>query len=72
LETVFLYIGEVMAMPDEPEHKSLLETVGDEIFRCLPEWVRNNEGLSELCGLAAGWFVGKKIAELLFRKRDDK
>ena len=63
-------------MSDEPEHKTLLETVGDEICECLPEKLRNDKkfvhGLGMLCGFAAGWFVGKKVIELLFPKGDDK
>ena len=60
-------------MCDEPEHKSLLERVGDEIGEFLPERFRNDEKLGyrfgQLCGFAAGWIVGRKVIELLFGKR---
>jgi hypothetical protein len=63
-------------MCDEPEHKSLLERVGDEIGECLPERLRNDDKFryrfGQLCGFAAGWIVGRKIVELLFPKGDDK
>lgn len=63
-------------MSNDPEHKSLLETVADEICKCLPERLRNDRKFvyrfGQLLGFAAGWFVGKKIMELLFPERDDK
>jgi hypothetical protein len=63
-------------MCDEPEHRSLLEQVGDEIGECLPERLRNDEKFGycfgQLLGFAAGWIVGRKIVELLFPKGDDK
>ena len=59
-------------MCDEPEHKSLLETVGDEICKCLPERLRNDEKFvyhfGQLLGFAAGWIVGKNH-RTVFRKR---
>ena len=63
-------------MCDEHEHKSLLETVGDEIYKCLPETLRNDEKFvyhfGQLLGFAAGWVVGKTVIELLFPKGDVK
>ncbi len=63
-------------MSDEPEHKTLLETVGDHICECLPERLRNDKKFAyrsgQLCSFAAGWFFGKKVIELLFPKGDDK
>ena len=63
-------------MCDEPEHKSLLEQVGDQICECLPERLRNDDKFryrfGQLCGFAAGWFVAKKVIELLFPRGDKK
>jgi hypothetical protein len=63
-------------MCDEPEHRNLLERVGDEIDECLPERLRNDEQLGyhlgQLCGFAAGWIFGKKVIELLFPRGDRK
>ena len=63
-------------MCDEPDHKSLLETVRDQICEFLPEKLRNDEKFvyrfGQLCGFAAGWVIGTKIIELLFPKGDDK
>ena len=63
-------------MPDEPDHKSLLETVGDQICELLPEPLRNDKKfvyrLGQLLGFAAGWVVGKKVIELLFPRGDKK
>ena len=60
-------------MSDEPEHKSPLEII---VGRCLPERLRNDEkfmeGLGGLCGLAAGWIIGRKVVEWLFPRGDDK
>ena len=63
-------------MSDEHEHKTMLETVGDQICECLPERLRNDKKFAyrfgQLLGFTAGWIVGRKIVELLFPKRDDK
>ena len=63
-------------MCDEPEHKSPLEIIGDQICELLPEKLRNDEkfvyNLGKMCGFAAGWIVGKKIIELLFPRGDKK
>ena len=63
-------------MSNEPEHKSLIEIVGDQICDFLPERLRNDEkfvhGLGMLCGFAAGWIIGKTIIELLFPRGDKK
>ena len=63
-------------MCNEPDHKSLIAKIGDEIGECLPESLRNDKrfmySLGNLCGFAAGWIVGKKIIELLFPQRSDK
>ena len=59
-------------MCDEPEHESLLETVGE------PEPTREDEDedfryhFGRLIGFIAGWVVGKTVIELLFPKGDDK
>ena len=64
------------AMCDEPNHKSLLETVRDQICEFLPEKLRNDEkfvhGFGQLCGFAAGWIIGTKVIELLFPRGDKK
>ena len=63
-------------MSDEPDDKSPLETLGDQICECLPERLRNDKKFAyrfgQLCGFAAGWFVGKKVIELLFPRGDKK
>ena len=64
------------AMCDEPEHKSLLDMVGEQICESLPESLRTDEefvyDLGRLCGFAAGWFVGKTVIEFLFPRGDKK
>jgi hypothetical protein len=61
---------------DQPEHRNLLERLGDEIDECLPEKLRNDEvfvrSFRTLCGVMAGWIIGKTLAKLLFPKDDDK
>ena len=63
-------------MCNEPERKSLVEMIGDEIGECLPESLRNDKqfmySLGSLCGFAAGWVVGKRVIELLFPRGDKK
>jgi len=63
-------------MSDEPERKTPLEIIGDQICEFLPEKLRNNEKFvyhfGQLCGFATGWIIGKKIIELLFPRGDDK
>ena len=63
-------------MCDEPEHKSPLEIIGDQICELLPEKLRNDEkfvyNLGKIAAVAAGWIVGKKIIELLFPRGDKK
>ena len=63
-------------MCDEPDHKSFVAKLGDEIGACLPESLRSDKrfmySLGKLSGLAAGWIVGKTIIELLFPRGDKK
>jgi hypothetical protein len=63
-------------MCDEPERKTPLEIIGDQICDFLPEKLRNNEkfvyGLGMLCGFATGWIIGKKAVEWLFPRGDKK
>lgn len=63
-------------MCDEPDNKPLLETIGDGIRDCLPERLRDDErfahGLGSVCGLAAGWVVGKTVIKWFFGKGDEK
>jgi hypothetical protein len=62
--------------PDEPKHKPFLEIVGEKIGECMPERLREDERFAyvfgSLCGLAAGWIVGKRVIEWLFPKGDEK
>ena len=57
-------------MCDEPEHESLLETVGEPVPLREDEDFRYHFG--RLIGFIAGWVVGKTIIELLFLKGDKK
>jgi hypothetical protein len=63
-------------MSDQSEHKTPLEIIGDQVCDLLPEPLRNDKefayDLGRLCGFVAGWFVGKKVIELLFPTGDDK
>ncbi len=61
-------------MCDEPEHRNVLERIGDELGECLPERLRNDDKFryrfEQLCGFAAGWVFGKWIIEMVFGKGD--
>jgi len=63
-------------MCDEPERKTAIEMIGEQICEFLPEKLRNDEKFvyrfGQLCGFAAGWIVGRKVIELFFPKGDDK
>ena len=63
-------------MCDEPERKSLTEIIEDQIANFLPETLRNDEkfvhSFGQLLQFAAGWFVAKKVIELLFPRGDKK
>ena len=58
------------------EHRTPLDIIADQICELLPETLRNDEKFvyhfGQFCGYAAGWFVGKKIVDLLFPKGDKK
>jgi hypothetical protein len=63
-------------MSDEPEHKSPLEIIGDQVCEHLPESLRNDDAFvrrfGRSCGFFAGWIIGRWIVDLLFRRGDDK
>ena len=63
-------------MCDEPEHRSLLETIGDAVYECLPEKLQKNEtfacNFGCVCGFIAGCIITKKAIDWLFPRGDDK
>lgn len=63
-------------MSDEPDHKTPLEIIGNQICDCLPESLRKDKKFvfhfGELCGFLAGWVIGKKVIESFLGKGDGK
>jgi hypothetical protein len=57
-------------MSDEPKHRSLIEIIGDQLSEFLPDDLQEAEKVAyrigQVCGFVVGWFVGKKVIELLF------